>query len=42
MFPDEEIKYERILHTIWNEQLIEQKALATVCGQTVTVVRPGF
>lgn len=42
MFPDEEIKYERILHTIWNEQLIEQKALATVCGKAVTVVRPGF
>ncbi len=42
MFPDEEIKYERILHTIWNEQLFEHPVFTTTCGKEIKVIRPGF
>lgn len=42
MFPDQEIKYERILHSIWSEQLFSHTNFVTTSGVPVAVVRPGY
>ncbi|MBO6794858.1 MAG: DUF2851 family protein [Balneolaceae bacterium] len=42
MYPDEEIKYEKILHTVWSEQLFTCSEFTTTASEEVRVINPGY
>ncbi len=42
MYPNEEIKYEKILHTVWSEQLFNSSEFTTTASEEVRVINPGF